>query len=182
MKASLILLSLALSMVLAMDMGMPGKQQNVSLPTASWTMFKQCDSRWGSQELGSCSQTVCTAGCAMSCVAMLLATKGWNGNPGVLNEWLKGHGGYADGCEIDWPVVDQLGYTSCLGHEKQAYHTFCDMLGQGRAIVLNVRSGTHWVLATGCPGNNVFSVNDPYFDVGTYTLSDVVDAVAYAFK
>lgn len=44
--------------------------------STSWTMYKQCDSRWGSNKLGTCSQTICSAGCAMSSVAMMLKTKG----------------------------------------------------------------------------------------------------------
>lgn len=40
-----------------------------------WTAFKQCDSRWGGNRLGTCGLTVCQAGCAMSSVAMFLASK-----------------------------------------------------------------------------------------------------------
>ena len=33
---------------------------------------------------------------------MVLNTRGVNVNPGTLNSWLDGHGGYADGCDIYW--------------------------------------------------------------------------------
>lgn len=50
-----------------------------------------------SQELGTGGDTICQAGCAMSSVAMLLTTRGRGYNPGTLNSWLKGNGGYAQG-------------------------------------------------------------------------------------
>ena len=30
--------------------------------TSSWTMYKQCDSQWANDRLGTCSLTVCQAG------------------------------------------------------------------------------------------------------------------------
>jgi hypothetical protein len=44
-----------------------------------------------------------------SSVAMYLATRGANINPGTLNNWLNANGGYASGCNIYWGVVDKLG-------------------------------------------------------------------------
>lgn len=49
---------------------------NTSFPTVTeddlnfigrngWVSYKQCDSAWGSQQLGYCSLTICNAGCAM---------------------------------------------------------------------------------------------------------------------
>ena len=42
---------------------------NVEGANLGWSMFKQCDSAWGGNRLGSCSLTICQAGCAMRCVA-----------------------------------------------------------------------------------------------------------------
>ena len=59
-----------------------------------WTEYKQCDSRWSNEQLGTCSSTtICSAGCAMSSVAMILNTKGCKHDPSSLNSWLKSHGG-----------------------------------------------------------------------------------------
>jgi hypothetical protein len=45
--------------------------------SAGWVMYKQCDSRWAYQQLGWCvGLTICSHGCAMTSVAMMLATKG----------------------------------------------------------------------------------------------------------
>lgn len=48
---------------------------NQTVSNHGWTEYKQCDSKWGSNKLGTCSQTICSAGCAMSSVAMILKTK-----------------------------------------------------------------------------------------------------------
>ncbi len=42
------------------------------IPCGSWTLYKQCDGRWGGIALGFSGQTICQAGCAMSSVAMAL--------------------------------------------------------------------------------------------------------------
>jgi len=121
-----------------------------------FVLFKQCDSRWGSERLGTCSLSVCQAGCAMSSVAMLLVTRGWSGTPGTLDTWLTNNGGYANGCDLYWGSVDKLGHTHCMGFETASYADVCTGVSQGHGVVINVRSGTHWVLVTGCAGNNVF--------------------------
>ncbi len=40
------------------------------------TLYKQCDSRWGSVTLGFGTKTICQAGCLMSSVAMSLSAIG----------------------------------------------------------------------------------------------------------
>ena len=63
-----------------------------------------------SDKLGTSSNTICSAGCAMSCVAMALATykediNGNLANPGNLNTWLNKNGGYASGDLIVWSCM-----------------------------------------------------------------------------
>jgi hypothetical protein len=40
-------------------------QSPVDATPNGWTMYKQCDSAWANNQLGSCSLTICQAGCAM---------------------------------------------------------------------------------------------------------------------
>jgi len=40
---------------------------------------------------------------------MYLTTRGHSLDPGQLNEWLKGHGGYAQGDLLVWGSVDSMG-------------------------------------------------------------------------
>jgi hypothetical protein len=144
-----------------------------------WTMYKQCDSQWGSQQLGTCSETICSAGCAMSSVAMILATKGAGKNPGSLDSWLTKNGGYSSGCLINWASVDSLGYTKYMGKQSPSESEICNGLAAGHGLVANVHNGGHWVLLTGCAGNNVFYVNDPGYSTTTYKHSDIVDLAVY---
>ena len=144
-----------------------------------WKMYKQCDSAWANEKLGTCSQTICSAGCAMSSVAMILATKGASKNPSSLNSWLNGHGGYSGGCNINWASVDALGYTKFVGKQNPTYSEMCNGLSAGHGLVANVHNGGHWVLLTGCNGNNVFAVNDPGYSTTTYHRNDIVDLAVY---
>eukprot|EP00041_Stephanoeca_diplocostata_P017967 m.372513 g.372513 ORF g.372513 m.372513 type:complete len:405 (-) comp20874_c0_seq16:144-1358(-) len=85
----------------------------------SYPRFMQCDSRWGSDEMGVNGPgeraTICREGCAMSCVAMALAGQGFtlptqsimtmasrnrslqhdtSATPKTLNSWLEHNRGY----------------------------------------------------------------------------------------
>ncbi len=40
------------------------------------TLYKQCDSSWGSETLGFGNKTICQAGCLVSSVAMSLSAIG----------------------------------------------------------------------------------------------------------
>ena len=81
----------------------------VAALSRSYPLFKQCDSKWGSEQLGTSSNTICKAGCAMSSLAMGLAGTGKGYNPGTLNSWLKGHGGYVSGDLLVWGAVSSIG-------------------------------------------------------------------------
>src|SRR3990167_4289328 len=64
----------------------------------NFPLYNQCDSRWGSDVLGS-SSTICKVGCLMSSLASALAgigkgIKGQTPNPQNLNAFLKANGGY----------------------------------------------------------------------------------------
>lgn len=136
----------------------------------SYPMYKQCDSRWGSEQLGTSANTICKAGCLMSSVAMALSGIGKNYNPGTLNTWLKGHGGYVSGDLFVWGSVSPLGL-SYVG--KVANSGIAGALGANEIVILNVHNGGHWVLATSMSGSTI-SVNDPGYSTTSYTLSEIV--------
>jgi hypothetical protein len=145
-----------------------------------WTLYKQCDSQWANNQLGTCSETICSAGCAMSSVAMILQTKGAGQNPGTLNTWLKSHSGYSGGCNINWASVNAFGVVTFIAKEPGATESeICDGLSKGHGLVANVHNGGHWVLLTGCRGGGVFDVNDPGYSTTTYKKSDIVDLAVY---
>jgi len=146
---------------------------------SAWALYKQCDARWASHRLGTCSLTLCQAGCAMSDVAMLLTTRGVNLNPDQLNSWLLGHGGYVSGCDIVWSKVDAFGKTAFQGVETANEASICSGLSAGHGIIANVNGGEHWVLLTGCKGGGVFTVNDPGFNRATYTMAEILREADY---
>jgi len=156
-----------------------GNGNNNRLSDCGWVLYKQCDSAWGNDELGTSSNTICSAGCAMSSVAMYLHHYGQNYDPGTLNQWLDGHGGYEDGDLLVWASVDVLG-PSFQGIETGvSVSTLSNGIDECHGIIANVRSGTHWVLLTGYAGNNVFYVNDPGFSQDTYDYSDMSEWAVY---
>lgn len=136
----------------------------------SYPLYKQCDSKWGSEQLGTSANTICKAGCLMSSVSMALSGIGKNYNPGSLNTWLKGHGGYVSGDLFVWGSVNSLGL-SYVG--KVANNNIQASLNAGEVVILNVHQGAHWVLATSMSGSTI-NVNDPGFNTASYTLSEIV--------
>jgi hypothetical protein len=136
----------------------------------TYPMYKQCDSRWGSEQLGTSSNTICKAGCLMSSVSMALSGIGKNFNPGTLNTWLKGHGGYVSGDLFVWGSVNSLGL-SYVG--KVSNSGIQAALNANEIVILNVHNGGHWVLATGMSGSTI-NVNDPGYSTTSYTLSEIV--------
>lgn len=77
----------------------------------NYPLFKQCDQRWRDEQLGTSSNTICSAGCLMSSASMALNAIGQNYNPSSLNTWLKGHGGYVSGDLFVWASINSLGVT-----------------------------------------------------------------------
>lgn len=69
----------------------------VAISCYNYPMYKQCDSAWANDKLGTSSKTICQAGCLMSSAAMALTGFGKSYNPHTLNIWLNNNGGYARG-------------------------------------------------------------------------------------
>jgi hypothetical protein len=136
----------------------------------TYPMYKQCDAKWGNEQLGTSSNTICKAGCLMSSVAMALAGCGKNYNPGTLNSWLKANGGYVSGDLFVWGSVNKLGL-SYVG--KVANSGIQGALNANEIVILNVHNGGHWVLAHSMSGSTI-NVNDPGYNTASYTLSEIV--------
>ena len=137
----------------------------------NFPMYKQCDSKWGSNALGTSSKTICQAGCLMSSAAMALSGIGKSYNPGTLNTWLKANGGYVSGNLYVWASVNKLGMTfkGFVSNSEIKRN-----LDSKNIVILNVHNGGHWVLATGYSGDNIL-VNDPGYSTTSYSLSQIVN-------
>ena len=143
----------------------------VGVFTRTYPLYKQCDSAWKNEQLGTSSSTICSAGCLMSSASMALAGTGHSFNPSTLNAWLKTHGGYVSGDLFVWASINSLGLTF---EGKVANSQIKTKLDQGKVVICNVHNGGHWVLATGYNGDNIL-VNDPGYSTTSYTLSQIVD-------
>jgi len=155
-------------------------QANVKL---SAPMMKQCDSRWGKNRLGTSSKTLCQSGCAISSIAMALASRGASVNPGTLNDWLIHNSGYVNGNLLAWGAVNKFGKMTLFNYYRGAgslsVANLKSFVNSGYPVVINVRSGGHWVLVTGNTSGNDFLVNDPGFSVNSYPYSAISNFVVY---
>ncbi len=110
-----------------------------------YPMYKQCDDQWRNEQLGTSSNTICSAGCLMSSAAMALKGIGKNYDPKSLNLWLKNNGGYVSGDLFVWASINPLGVTF-KGKFSRSF--IKENLDGDNIVILNVHNGAHWVLAT----------------------------------
>ena len=133
----------------------------------SYPLYKQCNSDWGNEIIGTSSKTICQVGCLMSSAAMALSGTGNSYNPGSLNKWLTANSGYASGDLLIWASIDKLGLTF---KGKVSNADIKKNIDIGNVVISNVHNGAHWVLAHSYNGDTIF-VNDPGFHVTSYQLS-----------
>jgi hypothetical protein len=128
----------------------------------------------------------------MSSTAMALNTYAINvepsgTNPENLNRWLTSHHGYADDDLIRWNAVcmlkNQYGQRMCVYEYVTSLPivTLQKYISLRMPLIINVNHGTHWVLVTAYDLDNpdTLYVNDPYFDVDSYSYAAVVKFVVY---
>ncbi|EGD82360.1 hypothetical protein PTSG_03025 [Salpingoeca rosetta] len=166
----------------------PAQRAQQRTPLA-YPLFKQCNASWGSDVM--VHETICQVGCLMSSVSMGLRghsvlVAGTPSNPGVLNAWLRKHGGYNDQDDLNEAALDAINTTSKIW-PADGMHTSNDLdpytirafMLQGRSVVVNVMHGRHFVLATGWLYNSSdpILVNDPGFNTTAYSHAN--DAVGY---
>lgn len=109
---------------------------------------------------------------------MGLTGVGINFDPSTLNKWLKTHGGYLNGDTFVWGSVNELGL---LYEGKVANRHIKSNIDEGKVVICNVRSGTHWILAYQYTGDTFF-VNDPLYTNTTYNLRDIVEGQSHVYK
>jgi hypothetical protein len=131
--------------------------------------LQQCNAAWGSQMLGTCAETICQSGCALTCAAMLLQANGVTVQPNALNSWLTSHGGYSGGCLIVWSVAATYPGSDMTWYGSSSYQlsTLRAELDGGNPVIANVTvSGfNHFIVVTGYSGSGTsasqFTVLDP---------------------
>lgn len=145
----------------------------VIISARNYPLYKQCDSRWGSEKLGTHpTNTICSAGCLMSSAAMALSGIGNSQTPSTLNTWLNGHGGYVSGDLFVWASINPLGvrFVGFISNSAIASNINADNI-----VIVNVHNGGHWVLVTSMINAQTVAVNDPGYATTSYTLSQIVE-------
>jgi hypothetical protein len=154
-------------------------QASAAVPT-----FSQRSGQWSRDALGSDPvDTVGSAGCALTAVAMVATGFGYSTNPGVLNRWLTSHGGYIENDlllwrqataitqgKVRWKWLHVPGIVSQLKTDDQDIEDLPpqslveSQLDAGHLVVAEVRlyGGMHFVVITGHSGRTLF-INDPWF-------------------
>ena len=133
--------------------------------------FSQTDPSWKNDQLGRCvDETIGSAGCAITAVAMAMTSLGADVDPGTLNEYLTDHNGYAEGCLVFWAQAAEMDgaggvewvHTGVLG-SPEALRAGLD---QGKRVIAeSTRYSRHWVYIVSYDGGgddwSDFSYWDP---------------------
>jgi hypothetical protein len=136
---------------------------SIAIPTLS-----QQDQAWAGAHLGSsATDTIGSAGCAITAVTMMLRHYGVDTDPGTFNDWLTANSGYAFDDQLIWGAVTtysggQVAFSGWFGSDLGLIQRELDA---GRPVVAEVQlSGNqHFVLLTGYATEGGFVINDPWF-------------------
>ncbi len=127
--------------------------------------YKQCDSAWGSDPLGTCSETMCSAGCAVTSTSMVFEYFGGTQDPGELNACLTSNGGYASGCLIYWSnncMPNGVSYDGTGGDIDTALANGYPVI----AYVTSSQTSMHFVVIIGNNGGE-YQIHDPAWNYAT---------------
>jgi hypothetical protein len=136
---------------------------SITIPAMS-----QQDGAWAGALLGSSpTETIGSAGCAITAVTMMLRHYGVDTDPGAFNGWLTANGGYAFDDQLIWAAVTaysggRVAFSEWLGPDLGRIQRELDA---GRPVVAEVQLGgnQHFVLLTGYASAGGFVINDPWF-------------------
>ncbi|MEO6796339.1 MAG: C39 family peptidase [Candidatus Dormibacter sp.] len=160
---------IGLSLGLAATIMVAGQQAVAADSSMSVPVMGQQDGAWGGAPLGfSPTDTIASAGCAITSVTMMLRYYGINTDPGAFNSWLNGNGGYLNDDQLLWSSIDgysrgRVAFSGWLGPDLDVIHTELDA---GRPVVAEVSLGgnQHFILLTGYSTEGGLTANDPWFN------------------
>jgi uncharacterized protein YvpB len=146
--------------------------------------LSQRSAQWSRDLLGSDPiDTIGSAGCALTAVAMVTNAYGFNTDPRALNRWLTTNGGYIENDMLLWRQAAAItqggvrwkwlhvpGIVSQLRTDDQDIEDLPPQslveaqLDAGRLVVAEVRlyGGMHFVVITGHSGHTLY-INDPWY-------------------
>jgi hypothetical protein len=131
-------------------------------------VISQQNGAWAGLPLGrSPVDTIGSAGCAVSAVAMVLKYYGVPADPAQLNAWLTANNGYAALDDVIWGAVGDAsgGRVDFTGWYGADLGLITNELSAGRPVIAEVslNRNQHFVVLTGMDGGGGFITNDPWF-------------------
>jgi len=133
------------------------------------TSYSQRDPKWANVKLGQSNLTMGRYGCTTTCIADLSTYFGNSFTPLQAVETIK----YTPDGLILW----QSCKFASFGFERREYgrndtNIQSVLKDPNRAVILNVASGSHWVVCTGKTFFNIYKIADPW-------LGDFADMQRY---
>jgi hypothetical protein len=131
-------------------------------------VISQQSGAWAALPLGrSPVDTIGSAGCAVSAVAMVLNYYGVPSDPAQLNAWLTANNGYAAPDDVIWGAVGdasggQVDFTGWYGADVGR---ITSELSAGRPVIAEVslNGNQHFVVLAGMAASGGFIANDPWY-------------------
>ena len=128
--------------------------RRVELPVPQ---FRQGDERWRSDRIGSTTDTLGGAGCAISSAAMVLASYGIDTDPQRLNAFLKTNEGFTPQGWLYWEKAADFvpGRVRKAYEDLPTYHLIDANLIAGNPVIVRLRhehGTTHFVVIAGKDG------------------------------
>ena len=163
LRPAVVASAIALAVTLSSQVGALA-DSSISVP-----VIGQQAGAWAGMPLGtSATDTIGSAGCAVTSVAMMLRYYGVNTDPAAFNAWLTANGGYAFDDQLIWSAVTtysggRVAFSAWTGPDLGLIRNELD---SDRPVVAEVRlnGNQHFVLITGysAQGGGLV-INDPWF-------------------
>jgi hypothetical protein len=161
--------SAALAGIIAVAFALAGPVAASADGSMTIAVMSQQDGAWAGAPLGSSpTETIGSAGCAITAVTMMLRYYGMNTDPGAFNAWLNANGGYAYDDQLIWDAVTRysggrVGFSGWIGPDLGIIEGELDA---GRPVVAEVSLGgnQHFILLTGYTVDGGIEINDPWFN------------------
>jgi hypothetical protein len=144
--------------------------------------FRQGDPRWRDEPLGDTTDTIGSAGCALTSAAMILKWYGADTDPHRLNDYLAGHHGYVDNGLMVWEKAAKTGRNVKKVYEDlPSYWRIDSQLIKGNPVIVRLHfpgGGTHFVVIAGKRGFD-YLILDPGggWSKGLYPLREITPTI-----
>ena len=152
-----------------------GERANLQAATGEYRTWKQYDSRWANQLLGSSPDTMSESGCLVTAIATLMVHSGCadeNGvDPGKLCTYLSNNGGFTSNGELYWGKVNGAvdGFklanwsVALSGSRYDKVAQIKSYLDNGYYLVASVGYGAHWVAINSVDDSGNVNIFDPAY-------------------